>query len=74
MTAEELKTQLRAEAEGIIHEMVGQEEASQPRTLNELEQAAPKAGQQVKASGLAGLVSNAHTCQRGICALSVAGS
>jgi uncharacterized protein with PIN domain len=58
MTPEELKARLLAEAEAIIEEIVGQDEASQPRTLNEIEQAALKAGQQVKASVLAGLVGN----------------
>jgi uncharacterized protein with PIN domain len=59
MTHEELKARLLAEAEGIIEEIVGQDQASHPRTLNEIEQAALKAGQQVKASVLAGLVGNA---------------
>jgi hypothetical protein len=58
MTAEELKARLVAEAERIINEIVGQDERRQPRTLNEIEQAAMKAGQQVKAAVLAGLVAN----------------
>lgn len=58
MTPEELKTRLLAEAEAIINEVVGQNEAQQPRTLKDIEQAALKAGQQVKASVLAGLVAN----------------
>lgn len=59
MTPEELKARLLGEAEAIINEIVGQEGANQPRTLDEIEQAALKAGQQVKASVLAGLVGNA---------------
>ena len=59
MTPEELKARLLAEAEAIINEIVGQDEAHQPRTLKEIEQAALKAGQQVKASVLVGLVNNA---------------
>jgi len=59
MTPEELKAQLLAEAEAIINEVVGQDQASVPKTLGEIEQAALKAGRQVKASILAGLVGNA---------------
>src|SRR5262245_60929662 len=59
MTPEELKVRLLAEAEVIINEIVGQDQASQPKTLGEIEQAGRKAGQQVKASVLAGLVGNA---------------
>lgn len=58
MTREELKARLLAEAEGIINEIVGEDETTQPRTLNEIEQAAMKAGQEVKAAVLAGLVAN----------------
>ncbi len=58
MTREELKARLLAEAEAIINEIVGQDEADQPRTLKAIEQAALKAGQQIKASVLAGLVAN----------------
>jgi hypothetical protein len=58
MTREELKARLLAEAEAIIEEIVGQDQATQPRTLSEIEQAALQAGQQVKASVLAGLVAN----------------
>ena len=59
MTPEELKAQLLAEAEAIINEIVGQDKAQQPKTIDEIEQAALKAGQQVKAMVLAGLVANA---------------
>ena len=59
MTPEELKARLVAEAEAIINEIVGQDESSQPKTLDEIEQAALKAGQQIKTSVLAGLVGNA---------------
>src|SRR5258707_8127630 len=59
MTAEELKAQLLAEVEVLINEIVGEDQASQPKTLGEIEQAALKAGQSVKASVLAGLVANA---------------
>ncbi len=58
MTREELKARLLVEAEAIINEIVGQDETDQPRTLNEIEQAALKAGQHVKAAVLAGLVAN----------------
>ena len=58
MTPEELKARLLTEAEAIINEIIGQGQATQPRTLSEIEQAALKAGQQVKASVLAGLVAN----------------
>ena len=58
MTPEELKAKLVAEAEAIINEIVGQAEGTQPRTLNEIEQAALKAGQEMKARVLAGLVAN----------------
>ena len=59
MTPKELKSRLLAEAEAIINEIVGQDETGQPKTLDEIEQAAQKVGQQVKASVLAGLISNA---------------
>ncbi len=59
MTPEGLKARLLAEAEAIINEIVGQDGANPPRTLDEIEQAALKAGQRVKASVLAGLVANA---------------
>lgn len=59
MTPEELKARLMAEAEAIINEIIGQDGANQARSLNEIEQAALKAGQQVKASVLAGLVASA---------------
>ncbi len=65
MTREELKARLRAEAEAIINEIVGKNETNQPRTLNEIEQAALKAGQQVKASVLAGLVANVPNASEG---------
>jgi len=58
MRPEELKARLLAEAEAIIDEIVGQNQVEQARTLDEIEQAALKAGQQVKASVLAGLVAN----------------
>lgn len=56
MSREELKARLVAEAEAIIDRMVGADEGSQPRTLREIEQAALKAGQEIKARLLAGLV------------------
>jgi len=59
MTPEELKAKLMAEVETIINEIVGQAEGTQPKTLNEIEQAALKAGQEMKARVLAGLVANA---------------
>ncbi len=65
MTREELKARLLAEAEAIINEIVGEKETNQPRTLNEIEQAALKAGQQVKASVLAGLVANVPKANEG---------
>lgn len=58
MTREELKARLLAEAEAIINESVGQDPTTQPRTLSDIEQAALKAGQQVKAAVLAGLIAN----------------
>jgi len=59
MTPDELKARLLAEAEVIINELGGQAEACPFSTLDEIEQAALKAVEQVKASGLAGLVRNA---------------
>jgi hypothetical protein len=58
MTPDELKARLLAEAEAIIKEIVGPDETTQPRTRSDIEQAALKAGQQVKASVLAALVAH----------------
>jgi len=40
MTSEELKARLLGEAQAIINEIVGEDEARQPKTLSEMEQAA----------------------------------
>jgi hypothetical protein len=65
MTPEELKARLLAEAEAIINEIVGQDEASQAKTLDEIEQVALRAGQQIKTSVRAGLVGNAPSASVG---------
>jgi uncharacterized protein with PIN domain len=58
MTREELKAQLLKEAEAIINEIVGKDGNNQAETMKAIEEAALKAGEQVKASVLAGLVGN----------------
>ena len=65
MTPEELKARLLAEAEAMINEIVGEDQASRPQTLAEMEQAALKAGRQIKASVLAGLVATAPSAMAG---------
>jgi hypothetical protein len=56
MTPDELKAQLLAKAEAAIHEIVEQYQNQQPKTLDEIEHAAIKAGQDFKVAVLKGMV------------------
>src|SRR5258708_34180505 len=66
MKRKEIKTRLLAEAESIINEVIGQAEGNVPTTIDVIEQAALKAGQEIKERILAELVSSTPTDRKGL--------